>query len=226
MHHGFLLVEFALGPGLVRGGNHGGVRQSHREVEAHRLLFIGAHELNESAGVDVRPELTLVGFAALRGVDVGVLVSLVTWWVAGLIARPHRPVIKAVLLHRLRLDAEVVDLPLAGREGGITQVFHQAGEGGVLPLLPVKVANAPTWHVPVVHKAIAKRVLAGEQCRARGRALGHGVGVVELHAPRGECIDVRGFNILCAVATDPFLAEVIEHDEEDVGFFCLCLSLR
>ena len=40
---------------------------------------------------------------------------------------------------------------------------------------------------------------------------------MKLHSPVSECIDVRGCNILRAVAADPILAQVIHHDEQDVG---------
>lgn len=40
---------------------------------------------------------------------------------------------------------------------------------------------------------------------------------MKLHSPVSERIDVRGPDILCAVAADPILAQVIHHDEQDIG---------
>ena len=49
-------------------------------------------------------------------------------------------------------------------------------------------------------------VLPGEQCCPRGRALGHRIDVMKLHAIIGECIDVGSFDIVGSVATDPVLS--------------------
>jgi hypothetical protein len=42
---------------------------------------------------------------------------------------------------------------------------------------------------------------------------------LEFHTPFGEGIDVWGFNIVRPVTTDPVLAQVINHDEENVWLF-------
>jgi hypothetical protein len=46
---------------------------------------------------------------------------------------------------------------------------------------------------------------------------GHRVGIIELHSPGSERIDIWRFDVIRSVTTNPFLAKVIDHDEEDIG---------
>ena len=176
------------------------------------------HVVDEKIAVNVRAEFVLVGFAAGAGVDVGIPVAFVARRVAGLVAGPHGPVVEAVFAKRLRLEPKVVDLPLAGDRGGVAGGFHHVGEGGVV--CPVKVANTPAGDVPMIHPAGAPGVLAGEQCGAGGRALRHRPGVVKLEAALGQAIDVRGVDFVRAVAGDPVLAKVVDHNEQNIWLGC------
>ena len=217
-HHPLQLVPAGGGVALVRRRHEWAVREGHREVEHHRLIAVLFHEVDEEVAVDVRPELALVSFAAGTGVDVGVPVTLVARWVAGLVAGPYGPVVEAVFFQRVGLDAKVVDLPLAGDGGGVAGGFHHLRKRGVLG--PVEVTDAPARDIPVVHPAGAPRVLAGEQRGASRRALRHRPRVVKLEAALGQSVDVRRLDVVCAVAGDPVLAEVVHHDEQDVRLGC------
>ena len=214
-HHALQLVPAGGGVALVRRRHERAVREGHREVEHHRLVAMPLHEINEKVAVNVRPKLALVRFAAGAGVDVGVPVTLVARRVAGFVAGPDCPVVEAVFFQRIGLDAEVVDLPLAGDGRGVAGGFHHLRKRGVLG--PIKVADTPARHVPVVHPAGAPRVLAGEQRGAGRGALRHRPRVVKLEAALGQAIDVRRLNVVRAIAGDPVLAEVVHHDEQNVG---------
>ena len=119
--------------------------------------------------------------------------------------------------HGVRLDAEIVELPLSRRGRDIAGGFHQLGNARVF--VGVKISATPSWAVPVIDPAVAERILPGQEASARGRALRHGVGVVVLGACCGELIDVGGLDVFSAVAVDPLFAQIIEKDENDVRFF-------
>ena len=194
------------------------VRECHGEVEHHRLVAMLLHVVDEKVAVNVRAEFVLVGFAPGARVDVGVPVALVARRIAGLVAGPDGPVVEPVFAKRLRLEPKVVDLPLAGDRGGVVGGFHHVGEGGVV--CPVKVANTPAGDVPMVHPAGAPGVLSGEQGGAGGGALRHRPGVVKLDAALGQAIDVRCVDFVRAIAGNPILAKIIDHDEQNIRLGC------
>ena len=158
--------EATLCLGLIRASYPLSVHEGHRVIDAHGILFVLGHEFDQVVGVNIWSELFGVGLAALWRVDVRVVIAFITGFVAGLSASPHRPVIKTVFLHGLGFDAEVIDLPFTCGTCGITKILHQAGEGGVFLLLPVKVGHSPARDVPVTDIAVAPRVFAGQQHRA------------------------------------------------------------
>ena len=213
-HHALQLVPAGGGVALVWRRHERTVRECHREVEHHRFVAVLLHEVDEEVAVDVRPELALVRFAAGTGVNVGVPVTLVARRVAGLVAGPYGPVVEAVFFQRVGFDTKIVDLPLAGDGRGVAGGFHHLRKRGVLG--PIEVTDAPARDIPVVHPAGAPRVLAGEQRGAGRRALRHRPRVVKLEAAFGQAVDVRRLNVVCAVAGDPVLAEVVHHDEQDI----------
>ena len=176
------------------------------------------HEIDEKVAVNIRPELAFVRLAAGAGVNVGVPVTLVARRVAGLVPGPYGPVVEAMFFQRVRLDAEVVDLPLAGDGCGVAGGFHHLRKRVVLG--PVEVTDTPARDVPVVHPAGAPGVLAGEQRGTGWRALRHRPRVVKLEAAIGQAVDVRRLNVVRAIAGDPVLAEVVHHDEQDVRLGC------
>ena len=110
--------------GFVRCGYKRGMGKSHREVDTHGIFLMFFHESKHPINKYIGSEFALVGFTSLWRVDVWVLVSFRTSRVSAFITCPHRPVIKPMLFHRLWFDAEVVNLPLAGRKCGIAQFFH------------------------------------------------------------------------------------------------------
>ena len=60
-------------------------------------------------------------------------------------------------------------------------------------------------------------LLAGHEREPGGCALGHDVEVVKLDTARREGIDHRRFNICRTVRAHPFLAEIIEQNEQNIG---------
>ena len=134
----------------------------------------------------------------------------------GLRTCPHRPVIKAMLFHGLWFDPKIIDLPFSGRRSGIAKFLHQSGKSGVLLFLPVKVSNSPARHIPMVCPSRTPGIFPCKQGRAGGCARRHGVGIVKLHATCCEGVNIGCFNILGSVATDPLLAQIICHDEENI----------
>ena len=176
------------------------------------------HVVDEKVAVNVRAEFAHVGFAPGARVDVGVPVSLVARRITCLVASPDGPVVEAVFAKCLRLEPEIVDLPLAGDRGGVAGRFHDVGEGGVV--CPVKVADTPAGDVPMVPPAGAPGVLSGEQGGAGGGALRHRPGVVKFDAALGQAIDVRCVDFVRAVAGYPVLAKIIDHDEQNIRLGC------
>ena len=78
---------------------------------------------------------------------------------------------------------------------------------------------APAGNVPVIHPAVAKGILAREKSGTGGGALGHGIDIVKTHPGLPELINVGSGDVFSPVAFDPFLAEVVNHGKNDVGFF-------
>ena len=195
------------------------MHECHRVIEAHGFLFVVTHEVDQVIGINIGAKLASICPTSISGrVDVSVLIAFTAHRVARLETRPHCPVIEPVLLHGLRFDPEVIDLPLACRACGVAKFFHQASKGGVFLLFPVKVGHSPARNVPVTHEAVSPWVFAGQKGHARRGACRHGVGIVKLHSTGGERVNVRGRDILCTVGADPILAQVIHHNEEDVWF--------
>ena len=67
-------------------------------------------------------------------------------------------------------------------------------------------------------QAVAERIAAGHQRRARRRAHRLHVELRELRAARGERVDVRRLDVRAAVEADILPAEVVGDDVDDVGF--------
>jgi len=213
-HHGLVAVHPSLHLPLVRRGHERTVREAHGEIEHHGLLAVLLHEIDQEVAVEVGTEHPLADPALLADVYVGIPVALVAFRVAALATRPPGPFVEAVLVQRVRLQPEIVDLPLARDGGGVAGRPHHLGEGGVF--FPVEVAHPPARHVPVVHPAGPPRVLARQQRHPRRGALRHGPGVVELHPAFRQRVDARGLDVVGAVAPDPVFPQVVDHDEEEV----------
>ena len=194
----------------------GAVGEHHRVVEQYRAVAVPVDKLDEKVGEDIGPELAFVGAAGrLVGVHIRVPVTGVAVRIAPFAARPDGPLVKSVSGKDVRLDTEVVDLPLAGDGGRVPGIPQQSGERHVV--FRVEVApRSPARHIPVVCPAVSKRVLSRQQRHARWRALRHGVGVPENHSTRCQVVDVGCLDSLAAVAGDPFRTQVVCHDQDDV----------
>ena len=114
------------------------------------------------------------------------------------------------------LHTEIVNLPLTRNAGCISSGLHNACEGHIF--IGIKVtATSPARHIPVIHPPIAEGILAGHEGNPCRGALRHGVRVVKLHARLGQRINMRRLDVVRAVTADPVLAQIVDHDEEDVG---------
>ena len=209
--------------GFVRCGYKRGMGKSHGEIDTHGIFLMFFHESKHVIKKHIGSEFTLVGFTSLGRVDVWVLVSFHTSWVSTFITCPHCPVIKPMFLHRLRFDSKIVNLPLAGGKGGITEILHQTGKSSVFLMLPVKIPNSPAGNVPVIYISIAEWIFSGQQSGTGWGALRHGISVIKFHATSGQSIDVWRLNILRPVAADPLLTQIIEHNEI-LGFWLVACS--
>ena len=72
-------------------------------------------------------------------------------------------------------------------------------------VLPVKIADAPTRDVPVIHPTGTPGVLTGKQGYTRRSTLGHGICVIKFQTGFCERIDLRCFNSISSITTDPVL---------------------
>ncbi len=197
----------------------GTVGEDHGEVEEKGFFLIALHEVDEEAGVDIGTEHTGMGSGFAVGVDVWIPVALCAGGDACFVSGPHTPFVEAVLFHEIGLDAKVVDLPFARGGSGVAGLLEEPGKGKVV--FGIEMApGSPARNVPVVDPAVVEGIATGEERDARGCALGHGVDVVAGEAGGGEFVDGGGLDSFGAIRTDPFLAEVIDHDEDDVWLGC------
>ena len=79
------------------------------------------HELDQIVAIHVRTIFTGIRLTALRGVDIGILVTFGTRWIAFFITSPHAPVIKTVLLQCVWLESEIVNLPFPSNDTGVAE---------------------------------------------------------------------------------------------------------
>ena len=191
------------------------VRQGHGKVQHHGLVLMPLDEVDQEVNKYVAAKSAFVGSAAFVGVDVRVPIASAARRIARLVTGPHAPLVEPVFAHGIGRDSEVVDLPLAGSRCCIAGFLQLTGKRSVA--FPIEMASgAPARHIPVVAPTVSPRVLPREQRRARGRALGHRVGIVELHAPGRQGVQVGRFDLFGSVARDPFFAQVVDHDEQNV----------
>ena len=116
---------------------------------------------------------------------------------------------------------QIAEVVLAELAGGVALRFERGGDRASLCWY----ADLGTGLADRGH-AGANRKLAHDEVRATRRATGLGVVVGEQHSFLGELVEVRrppGHHAAMVGADVPH-ADVIAHDEEDVGFLVLRLS--
>ena len=90
-------------------------------------------------------------------------------------------------------------------------------------MLPVKISDSPTRNIPVIYISVTEWIFPGQQSGTRWGALRHRITVIKLHSTCCQGIYVWSLNILRPVAADPLFAQIIEHNEEDIGLWVGCL---
>ena len=107
------------------------------------------------------------------------------------------------------------DVPFAGDVGAVAGGPEHLGERDAAA---VEIAAVGVGAVVLHHMADAglMRIEAGEQRGARGAAARHVVELREPHATRGERVEIRRGD-LAAVATDVGVADIVGHDDDEVG---------
>ena len=113
----------------------------------------------------------------------------------------------------LALGAQV---PLAHRVGGVPGGPQHLGEETVLARWPPPVAGEPGGQVGHAAHAAAMVVAPREQAGPRRRAQRGGVEVGQPHALGGDAVDEGRLDV-GAVAAELGEADVVEHDQHDVG---------
>ena len=129
-------------------------------------------------------------------------------------SRPYAVLIEAVPLENIRLLAKMVDLPFPADGRGVTGVSQHPGEGR--ETIRSQPGTTPARNVVVLHPAMTKGVLAGEQGHASRSADRHAPGCLIAYPLPGQTVYVRGL-VGGPVAADPVPAHVIDHDEDNVG---------
>ena len=123
-------------------------------------------------------------------------------------------VIEAAVL-RPEFLVGVTQVPFADHVGRITGFLQRLGQRPFVGRQAVAVVGEDHQRL----QAVAHRIAAGHQGRAGRGAHGHAVEVFEPHTLVRELVDVRGLDVAAAIA-EVGIAEVVGHDEDDVGFAC------
>jgi hypothetical protein len=115
------------------------------------------------------------------------------------------PEVRFIETEPLRQVLGRAELPLARDAGGVAGLLQQMGERGDLRI------DQPKLDV------IAHIVDRGHQLDPGRCTQGRGVGMLETQAGRGEPVQVRRLIRLPAVGRDAFIAEIVGHDQDDIG---------
>ena len=130
---------------------------------------------------------------------------------------PHEVIIKAGIFGEHTLGAPVgfevgrvvaIELPFARDAGLISGIAHH-----------VTKRDFARWQHPE-RLPVSKIVLARHELHTSGRAERLSVGVVKSNAAAGQLIESRSLVRSPAIAAEAFVAEVVRHDQHDVGFSC------
>ena len=133
--------------------------------------------------------------------------------VVALEAEPEGPVVERAGRALLPAGGEV---PLADRERVVARVAQQPGHPGGRPRDAPVVAGEPDGQVGDEAHADPVLVAPGEQAGAGGRAHGGHVEPAVAQPAGGQAVDGGGGDV-AAEASELGEAEVVEHDDEDVG---------
>lgn len=174
------------------------VGEDHRVIEEERLLLVFGNEFQGEVVDQLRAVLAVVE----------VFFDAVVFQIRVRIARraarllPEAGLVEPEVLRRIDLMPE---LPFAANSGGIARVLHEMPEGCLRAQQRAK--------VDVVPHVVAPR----HELHPRRRAKRLHVAVFKTHTVGGEFVDDGRLIRLAAVRGDALVAEVIDHDEDDVG---------
>lgn len=189
----------------------GAVSEGHGVVGEEGPVAIALHETEKEVSKEIGAVLTLgVGDEFAVFVQGGVGVAGAFFF--GVFVVPEEIFVEAAIGGEFTGAAVLgaggvirVELPLARDGGAIAGALHHVSEGAFLG----------------IHDAegfpVAEIELAGHELEASGGAEGLGEGVSEAEARLGEAVEVGSPVGGAAVAVEAFEAEVVGHDEEDIG---------
>ena len=84
---------------------------------------------------------------------------------------------------------------------------------------------SPARYIKMIDPSIRIGILPGQKCYPAGCALWHGPGIVKKDPFLGHGIKIGGQDRGGTIAADPFLAKIINEDENDIGLFLIyCAS--
>jgi hypothetical protein len=173
------------------------------------------HESDEEIYKDVFAKLSLAYCAALVGMNIWVPVSLAAGaQIAALQAGPHTICIKTEFVQYVWMNAEIVELPFSRSSSRIARSSQDTGYRRIESW--IKVADPIEWRVPIDFPAMACWVLPRQKSGSRRHTHRQRINIVELHALRGKAVSVGRKTRLTAIATNPLLTKIVEHDEDDV----------
>ena len=116
---------------------------------------------------------------------------------------------------REKLALRVAEVPLAHDHAlsvtGDAEQFRQRVFRRRQPVARPRWNNGP-------HEAKARRPAPRHEAGARGRTHGARAKIREIHAGRGEAVEIGGGDDLAAIEPDIGEAEIVGDDDQDVGF--------
>ena len=141
-------------------------------------------------------------------------------------------IVKAHLARR-GLASRISQAPLAHHRGRVTGLLHHLGKGrgtGEHRLLAFQrivqedgvPAQALRRNQPLVvgaDLAVAHVLARHDAAARRGRQRGGRIHIGKHNTLRSQGIDVGGFNLFLAIAAQVAIAQIVEHQVDDVGLF-------
>jgi hypothetical protein len=175
------------------------VREHERVIKKERLVLLARDKINRVVAHDVRPVFVVL-------VVVGFAVHLQTWVLVAIgpaIELPQAVFIKAKVPRPFEAVAE---LPLARDARRVAVGLHDIAKGRLrgIEMSEVRVIAA------IAHAA---HQLHARRCAERLR-----IAVFEAHSGCRELVHVRSLVALAAVRGHAFVTEVVDEDEDDIGF--------
>lgn len=119
---------------------------------------------------------------------------------------PQAGLFKTKMLRTVQFLAQ---LPFSNNAGAVPGVLHDVSESGLIPVQ--KTESYVVAHV----------IYAGHQFYPTGGAERIGKCVGESHACGGQLIQVGCLILVRTVDSQAFIAQIVGHDQHDIGFFSL-----